>query len=631
MSFISDIKDRRKMNKDAKRKNLTFAARPLLKETKPRERYVFHSDYFDVDNDVATIMTFSHNSGANDNFGPFWGINFFPSGLDDTVTTINLQQVSRMSESWIDDHQTRSEGYAEMNSAEQGRAGSNSSKGRAGKRSRDFEIIAQELNEGASYLQVQDRIMVKAPDLDTLDEAVNKIERLYTDRFATITPVPYVGDQRHELAALTMRNEKKRGKGTYYTSTEFAGAYNLVTAGLTDNRGVYVGYMVGDVNNSGILLDVNLYRHHVVVASEQVNMRLNRAHVADMWGAKMAQAALMEGGRVIHILLGECDMSQLGPEFKSFTRTLDMNRGDINMFEVFGSVDDELALFASQMQKLILMAEQAYESNDHDRAVIRGSLEEVATQFYIDQRMWHENAGENRERLRLVGIPHEDVPRLQLFVSYLDQAYKALDAAKNTRDAEKLHALSVLSMTFRNLLTSNGDLFNQTTNPVIDDVVGARRIIYDFGDLMRRGRGVAMAQLVNIIDYAVSQMKQGDVVIIHSAENIDKGVRDYVNDEFAKLWRRGARVVYLYNSVESMVNDVDFNHFDKADYTLVGNMSENVAKDYQEALGQTIPEALSSLVTNRSDAIVYLRRGFDNVVFRQDLRLEPSNMSMRRE
>ena len=119
------------------------------------------------------------------------------------------------------------------------------------------------------------------------------------------------------------------------------------------------------------------------------------------------------------------------------------------------------------------------------------------------------------------------------------------------------------------------------------------------------------------------------LVIIHGAESIDPGVMGYVEDQFDKLYRRGGRVAFLYNSVESMIKTSDFNHFDKADYTLVGNMSDNVVKLYQDALGQRIPEDLQRLVTNKSNAIMYIRRGFDNVVFQQDLRLDPGDRSRR--
>ena len=42
---------------------------------------------------------------------------------------------------------------------------------------------------------------------------------------------------------------------------------------------------------------------------------------------------------------------------------------------------------------------------------------------------------------------------------------------------------------------------------------------------------------------------------------------------------------------------------------------------YQNLLGQEIPPDLSRLITSKSDSVCYIRRGFDNVVFKQDLAL----------
>ena len=629
MGRFSDWRNSRLDKRKSARENGTFANEPFLRDIKPKEKIWFFSDYFMIDDYYACIMMYNHTTAGRDSFGPFWGVNRIPADMPDGVTSVNFEQVQRMPNAWVDEHQSKAEGIAEINETEAMRGGTNSSKGRAVRKQSDLLEIAAEITDGASYLNVQNRILLKAPSLEALETAIFRLERLYNERFATLTAAPYVGDQRHELSTLFARNEKKRGKGSYYTSTEYAGSYSLVTHGLEDAAGEYVGFMVGDVNTSAVIFDVDNFRRHVVIASDQVIRSRGRAHVADIWGAKLGQACLLNGGRVAHILMGDCDMSKLGPTFDSFTTVLNMNSGDVNMFEMFGDPKDELAIFPSHMQKLILMAEQAYETTESDRSVIRGSLEDIATNFYIDQGMWRENAGLHRDRLRVVGIPHKDVPRLQLFVSYLDMEYKALDTAENSRDAEKLHALSVLSTTFRNLLSNNGDLFNQVTNDVIDTVSGCRRIIYDFSDLMRRGRGVAMAQLVNVVDFAIAQLNEHDLVIIHGAENIDVGIRDYVEEQFEKLYRRGGRVAFLYNSTEGMIRDVDFNHFDKADYTLIGNMSDNLVVAYQNALGQSIPEDLQRLVTNKSSAIMYIRRGFDNVVFQQDLRLDPQDRSRR--
>lgn len=587
---------------------------------KPNEKYVFHSDYFEIDDGVATILAFFHRDGSIDGFGPFWGVNKIPSGLSDNVSVFLFEQTRRMTENWLLEHQSKAEGVAQMNANEQERAGSNTTKGKASRRSEDLYEVAQEIQNGAAYLSAHWRLMVKAPTLEELDDAVQKIERLYIDRFATLSAAAYAGEQRHELSHLFSKNEKKLGKGFYFTSTEYAGAYNLVTHGLEDPEGEYVGYMVGDVNNSAVLFDVNAYKHHIIVANENFERKLGRVYVADMWGSKVSQSTMLHNHRVVHMILNGADLNKLGPKLDSLTYRIDMGQGDVNMFEMFGDVDDELSIFPSQMQKLILMAEQAYETTEADRSIIRGELEQVATKFYTDQRMWYENAVANRKRLRIIGIPHEQVPKLEMFVSYLDTEYKSLLNAA-AKDSEAVHALKVLSVTFRNLLSNNGDLFNTITTDVIDGAKDGRRVIYDFSDLMLRGKGVAMAQFVNIVGFAVGNLSEGDTVIIHGAELIDDGIKDYINLQFERLYHKGGRVCFLYDSVDKMLDDDKFCMLDKADYTILGNMSDNTVVRYQELLGQLIPPDLAGLVTNKSASVCYIRRDFDNVVFHQDLAL----------
>lgn len=609
-----------KLGKKKKEELRAFTNHPHLLAMKPNEKYVFHSDYFEIDNFVATVLSFFHNEGAADNFGVFWGINRIPSGLSQDVSIFCFENIHRLDEKWLAQHQTKSEQVASMNAKEQGAVGTNTTKMRAATREYDLQIVAQEIQNGASYLHCQYRLMVKAPDLEKLDEAINKIARLYIDRFATLEAAPYIGEQRRELSDLFSSPDKKLGHGFYFTSTEYAGSYNIVTHGLEDPAGEYVGYMIGDVNNSAVLFDVDGYKRHIVVANENYDMELNRAHVSDVWGSKISQSCLLGGHRVVHLILDGTKLNELGPSFDSFTYLVDMNHGDVNMFEMFGEIDDELSVFPAQMQKLILMAEQAYQTTDSDRSIIRGSLEEIATKFYVDNRMWYDDAIRNRDKLRVVGIPHEQVPKLQMFVSYLDAEYKAM-VTSSMRDDERLHALSVLRVTFRNMLTNNGDLFNTITKPAIDGAKNGRRVVYDFSSLMLRGKGIAMAQLVNIVAFAVGSLSRGDSVIIHGTELIDDGVKDYITTCCDRLWDNGGRVVYLYNNIEKMLKDKEFSHFDKANYTILGNMSETNVQDYQSLMGQEIPPDLAQLVTTRNQDICYIRRDFDNVVFQQNLQL----------
>ena len=206
---------------EAKKQSLAdkkLDAFPHLMEIKPKERYIFCSDYFRVDTYYAVILAYFHTYGSADNFGSFWGINRIPSGLGDKVTTVNFEQVQRMGESWVQSHQTTAEGVAQMNENSQTTAGTNTSKSKARRSRDDLEIIAQELTNGASYLNVQNRMLVKAPTLEALDDAVSKIERLYLDRFGTMWAAPYTGEQRQELSNLFAKNARKRGKGFYFSS-----------------------------------------------------------------------------------------------------------------------------------------------------------------------------------------------------------------------------------------------------------------------------------------------------------------------------------------------------------------------------------------------------------------------------
>ena len=613
-------KKKDKEGKISRKQARKFELYPHLIEMKPKERYIFHSDYFEIDNQVATIMSFFHADGATDNFGPFWGINRIPSGLAGKVTTITFETISRMTEGWIQDHQTKAESVAGTNEQEQQNKGTNTSKGQAARKSYDFSVIAQELQEGAAYLNVHYYILVKCPTLEDLDHTIDALARLYIDRFGTLEAAAYAGNQKQELSNLFRPNDLKIGHGFYFTSVEYAGSYSLVTHGLEDPKGEYVGYMVGDVNNSAVLFDVDGFDHHAVIVNENFHEKLGRVRVSNMWGSKISQSAMLDNHKVVHIMMDGCDMDKLGPKFEAITFKLDMHQGAVNMFEMFGELDDEMSIFPSQMQKLILMAEQAYETTDTDRSIIRGSLEEVATRFYIDRRMWHANAKENRNKLRVVGIPHNEVPRLQEFVAYLDTGYKRAAAAA-AKDNELVHAMSVLRFTFKNMLSNNGDLFNTVTSDIIDGAKTGLRTLYDFGDLMRRGKGIAMAQLVNIIGFAVGNLGRGDVVIVHGADLIDNGVKDYINTQFEHLFAKGGRVVYIYNNTDAMLADKAFCSFDKADYTVFGNMTDTAVTAYQDLMGQDIPADLSRLITNKSDSICYIRRGFDNVVFKQDLAL----------
>ena len=79
-----------------------FRQYPYLLAMKPKERYIFHSDYFDVDGQVGTVLSFFHVDGATDGYPPFWGVGRIPQGRDNDIVTISFEQIRRMSKSWVE-------------------------------------------------------------------------------------------------------------------------------------------------------------------------------------------------------------------------------------------------------------------------------------------------------------------------------------------------------------------------------------------------------------------------------------------------------------------------------------------------------------------------------------------------
>jgi hypothetical protein len=598
---------------------------PLFRAIKPKSKFLFRSDYFQVDGSYATVLTVMHRNEADDNLGYFWGINLIPRNIGNDVSVRRLEHVGRMSESWIDQHQGRAEGLLNNQASETERDGSLTARQRLNKKQQQLLDIAHDLMNGSSYLRVAIRLLVKAPTLERLDEAVNKINRQYKDRFDTVFAAPYIGEQKRELANLLNKVEGKMGRNFMFTSAEFAGSYSLVTRGIEDPKGEYIGQMEGDVNNSAVLMDIDRYDSHVVIAGKAEAQTLSGwdfkgQRGVDVWGAKLGMNALLRNRRVVHLVLNRARVAEIGVDLTDVTSKVDMTRGDINPFELFGDKEHELSVFPAHLEKMGLMVEQLQPMTDEKRPRIKGALQEVLNDFYVDKRMWSRNAQENRDALRLVGIPHNQVPKLPEFQAYLDMEYNAQVQARN-KDPEVMNAYGFLRTAFRDMMDSNGDLFNTTTSTKIDRAAVSNRVVYDFSSLLKRSRGVMMAQFINALGFAVGNLSQGDVVILHGAEQLAPGIKQYVRDQFDQLNDNGVRVVYIYNSVERMLSDRPFNQFESADYTILGGMTKATIAEYESSLKQEVPIALKTLLEHKERYRYYLRRGFDNVVFASDIQM----------
>lgn len=595
---------------------LTFQS--FLGKIKPRESIVFHSDYYKVDGKYCSILSFTRHDGKSDNRSIFWGISRLLVGNIPDVELIVIDAVSKYNIDWVRGRFKGFEKTIDIASREDNKKGMME----ADKLKETIiqgSKIASEVNAGAAYLNVKMRLLVKAKTLDALDLAISLIRSRYENSLQQITINAFDGMQKYELSNLLSPNKKILGKGFDFTSTEYAGAYCIASRGLNDPFGEYVGNTLDDINNVAVMFDVDNFDTNVVLAHDFTfdGIACN-PHLSDMWCSKISQSAMLRGHRVRHIVLNNIDMNELGPEFNDISATLDMSKGYINPFAMFGDKSEELTIFASHITKLGLLMSQFMDTKAIPGFNPLARLGTILTDFYKSRNMWTSNPEANRAYIHIVGLPHKDYPILGDFAIYLEFANKAAAVSgDNMYQAE----VKAIYDTFNSMLQVNSDIFGQVTDDIVDTLDSKRRVVYDLSKLFERNASVAMASFINLLGFVFTGLGSGDVVIIHGVDYIKSdSVKAFLDEKMELFKQKKGRVVLSYNAVSTMLEDKVFNEFTKCDYTILSSMDRDTLKKYMNYIGEVLPPELTSTLSNIGNHMLsYIHRGFENAIFNTNL------------
>lgn len=630
----------------------------------PRRGYAIASDYVRLDDDTwMSMLDFVHDDGVAESWNTFWPlarIPRIPMEKTDRVEVALIDAIGRKSPTWVDHHLRSAGGAVDMAQGEVESKHSTTGDTTAHRVRRsvsDLDVITREIQGKAAYVQVDMRMIVKANSLDALDRAIRAINRQLDDRFETLRVIAPDGEQEQRMRdSLGVMPDEMGGRSVYFTSTEFGGAYELMTHGLRDPGGEYVGQMYGDYNNSTVLIDFERNQGDTVVAMTGLagetpewlrrhpGERVHHMNLGHLWGVKMAQSAVLHGHRaVVFGLEPEVDVSMIGMPLRRLTARVDMEdprHGGVNMFEMFDPPLDDLpqdatpeqrrrkrlerlpAVYSAQVGKLSAMT-RMLAGPDEASTITDATLTRVLKDFYEGQRMIVPNMAANLERLRMTRVPHGEVPRLSMFVNYLGTALDDRRRDRSNNDPEDMHAYNFLHSMFSNVLEKDGSLFDVATSDDVDRVRGSARVIYDLSRVLGRGLPVAMAELVNVFDYAVGGLRMGDLVVLHGVETLSDEAKAYIAAKQRVLRGRGVRTAYIYSTgPDAALADSGFNRLDSAGMTVFGRMTESNVKAYEELQGQAMPQDLKGdIMGGQAPGLCYVHRGIDNVLFFQDLLL----------
>ena len=591
----------------------------------PSDDLHFESDRFTFGDRIGAVMTIMLKEGSNYKLPRAWGVNAIPTLDDDNahVSVAILMNVDTIPEGEVTDKLTEATKSARGSLEEAEEAGQIQDASAAQQLAYDMYDVAEELKSG-SYLGLSLRLVVTAEDdpknkvsrEQVLDRALSQIEINYSHYFNKVSLQQFVGQQQDDFKNLLKLPKDQLGKNYKMTSEELAGMSPFVTRGLEDESGVFVGTLTNDVNSGAVMLDTQKFDRLALVGArgEAVvgTQTLYGISKSSLWGVQYAQDALIHGHKVHQVILNEAQPLDYGVDLNDITTTVNLEKGQINVLEVFGDKSKELELFSVQLEKLKLIVRQL---NPDVKVEDLQLLSQVLEEFYIDEGKWVPNAKRHVDELRLVGIPSTQVPRFEKIPAYMQRAtMDALHVGSNTKyDKSDLERLKMFKRMFDELNNSYGDVFGRITNLDTERIKRSYQTVYQFSGLRNRGEGVFMAQVINALAYLSGNISRDDVIIIHGANLLKPSMYDFFVKQIEYYWSVGAKVVMLFDSVNEMLNS---QLYDDANTVLIGPSSTAELNILDSKFDSPLPQAVRNVLSEQgSQNSYYFRRGMESALF----------------
>lgn len=612
----------------------------FLSKITPAYEYKQIDDGMQVDDQVKFIIHIYSQFGRTLDLNPMWGLTFIRNIIKSLHEYENMNVVFIHTMKALDGQDvTKKQDDADSNTS---MSSSNKSRGqvRLKQQREDLNQIAVEIErDNASYIDNSLKYVVTADTIQQFDTFYADLERQLTTAIPSILLTTSEISPFEDLRNTLEDPQYNIGRRIKMTSTELAGEYNLVSAGMEDPKGIACGEQVGDVNNSPVLWDPKLFDGQAIIAANNAPIRLRDARLkkieqpqfkqakgVDLWINSIIRRAIRKDDpyddtKVYTLGLAPLTLST---SLEPLTSTFEMKNGYINPFEMFGRKNkDENSAFDSNMLKWEIMYRQLYrtsikedDANIHSNELASSVLTEISellTELYVQNNMWTTVANGGELGYRNLGVPHETVPDLRDFLELIEQHYMEIQSTGgDLSDIKEIRALT------KQLQRSN--MFGNKTSPRLNAVGRSPHTHFDFSTAGSTQSNTQLLQFIVGFSAIVTRAKKGDIVIIHGADRIVSLTQKYIRNQIDLAQERGVRFIYTYVSVKSMLKDAAFNEFSHADYVLTGTMNESDASDYDALLGtgKTIPQNIKSNLEVDIPYRYYLRRKYNHICFNAD-------------
>lgn len=618
-----------------------------IEKIKPIGNIKFGSVDMQIDGSYATILTFVVMPGSFNKLEPLWGINAIPRIIrdknlrDKNIESKLLYNISRRSDKWAESRIPQAIEVAESGHYETSKGSQAVEASRFRDRFNQTHEIANELKNGASYLDLSMRVIIKTQDQKDLTDTIRALEREYQSVFSsTVQLVPFIGEQDVEYASMLNIAEEQLGENYQLTSRELAGSYLFVTRGINDDDGTYVGSLAYEVNSDPVLLNTMKFRELMVVCakgaaedlSSKYHQNINHTFKATTgWSVKITQDALIRDHKVMHMVLNEEDPRRIpnALDLRDVTSYIDLTsqRYGINMLEPSSFGMDENAAYnilVTKIQTILRQFSQKIDETDDTTLTSEDmqALQQLLYKFYVEEGMWVVDSKTEKDDIRLLNLPHDQVPVLSDLVVYAQDSITAQDESSKiyTRSYSKIYQL------LKDISNNHGHLFDRHTSIDRHKLSQKKQIIFDFKHLSISSEKALMGQFINAFSFGEGELKDGDVLIIHGMDLMTPTVCDFLQLRFRQLQQRGVKIVLLYEEADIMLSNEPQHKqhnrwFENADVRLTNPMTNSSLHQYSNILHVTLPDSVKQGMSG-TDRYVYLLNRSQNresILFNWDI------------
>lgn len=278
--------------------------------------------------------------------------------------------------------------------------------------------------------------------------------------------------------------------------------------------------------------------------------------LASVTSQQVANQFLMEGKKVVHIVLNDFDYFRLetphNRDTKQFqnaiieeTQIIDGSQISINPLQPFAKnkteeKEEEIPAYGRSKKKFntIIQTLIYYQGED------TGIVDEVFDEMMKGETLWDNDNDVMVDRRNYLQQPASKYPAFNRAITRFETKEANL---RRDRKVDEAKEVARIKRRLESFLTNNRSLIGSKTSLELDESKFNYYIRLDRLDALQKN-----IQVINLVDFVTEFLEAGDLIIIHGAEVLDVRTYDYLSEQFERTYDKKVRVLLSYDVTDSL-------------------------------------------------------------------------------